>query len=73
MTHRCMDYSKKGEPCEGEWKVVDRYCNHSAFSGYRCTPSDYSSVKCMTCRTHWRTKAAYVSSLPDATTEERLA
>jgi hypothetical protein len=38
-------------------------CNYSAFNGYRYTPSDYSLVKCVTCNTSWRTKAAYVDSL----------
>lgn len=49
------------------WRVMQRRCNHSAFSGYRETPSDYSSVTCLACGRVWRTKAAYVSELLDAT------
>ncbi len=47
------------------WVVFQRYCNHSAFSGYHRTPSDYSSVGCNTCGTWGRTKAAYVAQLRD--------
>lgn len=60
------------------WRVVQRQCNHSAFNGYRRTYSDYSTVICMapaairgTCAGAWRTKAAYVTALPDATDAER--
>lgn len=49
------------------WVVINRRCNYSAFSGYRRTLSDYSLVYCPTCPTAWRTKAAYVSALPDGT------
>lgn len=47
------------------WVVVHRNCNFSAFSGYHYTPSDYSLVACGTCGRRWRTKAAYVRTLPD--------
>lgn len=44
---------------------VTRYrYNTSAFNGYRRTPSDYSTVCCVTCGTTFRTKAAYVDGLP---------
>lgn len=46
-------------------KVVQRMCNHSAFNGYRYTPSDYSEVRCQECEWPWRTKAKYVSSIGD--------
>jgi hypothetical protein len=46
--------------------VLQRYCNHSAFNGYRRTPSDYSTVVCVNCGQIWRTKANYVASMPDA-------
>lgn len=49
------------------WVVVQRRCNRSAFNGYRKTPSDYSQVRCCACHSVWRTKAAYVDSLPDGT------
>lgn len=42
------------------WVVVDYKCNHSAFSGYHRTPSDYSALKCNACGARWRTKAGYV-------------
>lgn len=48
------------------WRVGQRRCNHSAFNGYRYTPSDYSSVHCLECGGWWRTKAAYVALLKDA-------
>lgn len=48
------------------WYVIQRYCNYSAFNGYHRTPSDYSAIRCPTCRGVWRTKAAYVATLPDA-------
>ena len=49
------------------WVVRVREANYSAFNGYRRTPSDYSLV---VCPAHdrpmkWRTKAAYVGTLPD--------
>jgi hypothetical protein len=50
----------------GRWLVVQRNCNHSAFSGYRLTWSAWSAVWCPVCRSIWRTKAGYVASLPDA-------
>jgi hypothetical protein len=46
--------------------VTQRLCNYSAFNGYHYTRSDYSTVRCAVCGSHWRTKADYVSSLPDA-------
>ena len=52
------------------WVVLQRRCNHSAFNGYRWTPSDYSDVQCVAeqggCGARWRTKAAYVDQLPDS-------
>lgn len=44
--------------------VLDFRCNHSAFNGYRWTPSDYSAIGCEACGSRWRTKAAYVDELP---------
>jgi hypothetical protein len=51
------------------WVVVARNCNHSAFNGYRYTPSDYSGVKCLDCGRYWRTRAEYVIALPNAPRE----
>jgi hypothetical protein len=48
------------------WWVYQRKCNFSAFSGYHYTPSEYSGCKCGICGRRWRTKAAYVSTLPDS-------
>lgn len=50
---------------ERRWVVTDRNCNHSAFSGYQQTPSDYSEVWCLACQAHWRTTARYVDELRD--------
>lgn len=67
---RCEERSKPVR--ERNWVVVDFKCNHSAFSGYRMTPSDYSTVRCLRCGTFGRTKAKYVSELRMATREETL-
>lgn len=53
--------------------VLDRYANHSAFNGYRRTPSRYSGIRCLVTGLYWRTAAAYVGDLPDATHEEAIA
>lgn len=61
-----------GEVCQNRkghqdlWKVTVRKANYSAFNGGRRTPSDYSEVHCPACPRAWRTKAAYVDRLPDA-------
>lgn len=47
------------------WVVRVRNGNHSAFNGYRFTPSRYSEVSCLDCGRRWRTDAAYVADLPD--------
>lgn len=47
------------------WRVVTRKANHSAFSGYRRTPSQYSQIICIRCNALWRTKAKYVDELAD--------
>jgi len=52
------------------WVVTQRQCNHSAFNGYRKTPSAYSGVRCTLCGAFWRTRAAYVARLPDATRDQ---
>lgn len=50
------------------WVVVIRNAHYSAFSGNRRTWSPYSLVRCTQCGAAWRTKAAFVSSLPDRRT-----
>jgi hypothetical protein len=69
-------YSSKAFACtdkshKGTWAVMVRNANYSAFNGYHYTPSDYSLVHCGTCDASWRTKAGYVSTLPDAPRAER--
>jgi hypothetical protein len=54
-----------GREHRASWVVVHRHCNYSAFSGYRYTPSDYSLVTCEDCGRRWRTKAEYVTALPN--------
>lgn len=68
---RCGEHLKP--ITERRWRVLQRHCNHSAFNGGHYTPSDYSSIVCLNddCTGCWRTKAAYVSRLRDATDEER--
>ena len=72
--------SEKSEPIEmvagsnrpGRlWRVIQRRCNHSAFSGYHYTPSEYSSIRCLRCGAVWRTKAEYVWALADRDESER--
>lgn len=46
--------------------VIMRHCNFSAFNGYHRAESAYSLVDCATCGRRWRTKAAYVDTLPDS-------
>jgi len=69
-------YSSKADACRdkthrGSWAVMVRLGNYSAFNGYRFTPSDYSLVRCghPGCGRMWRTKAGYVSELPDLNRE----
>jgi len=71
------DLRKKDAECRKShrpsWRVVQRNCNFSAFNGYHRTWSAYSGVTCTKegCNRYWRTKAAYVSSLPDYDPKER--
>lgn len=41
-------------------RIVHHRHNHSAFSGYHWTASDYSQVVCLKCGTYWRTKAEWL-------------
>lgn len=49
----------------GRWVVAERKASYSAFNGYRRTPSDWSQMFCQGCGACWRTKAAYVDTIPD--------
>jgi hypothetical protein len=61
----CKCKESKRPKSECEWEVTQRRCNHSAFSGYQHTRSDYSAIRCKVCHAVWRTKASYVALLPD--------
>ena len=76
MYHCWGDTMSAGNPCTcpgtrndkmKNWVVTRRYGNCSAFNGYHFTPSDYSAISCTVegCTGCWRTKADYVSQLPD--------
>lgn len=65
-TFNCQCAERKKPVAERKWVVTQRRCNHSAFSGYHYTPSDWSTVRCLACRAVGRTKASYVSQLADA-------
>lgn len=52
------------------WRVISRECNYSRFNGSHYTPSNWSSVCCLRCGAHWRTKAGYVHDLADRLDEE---
>lgn len=57
------EQSKKQPASARDWVVTQFQCNHSAFNGYKHTPSQYSAVSCNQCNASWRTKADYVNSL----------
>lgn len=61
----CTCDERKKPVAERRWLVMDRNCNHSAFNGYHRTASEWSSVRCASCRSIWRTKANYVNRLKD--------
>jgi hypothetical protein len=61
----CHCGERRRPAADRRWVVLQRRCNHSAFSGYRHTPSDYSEVACLSCFAIGRTKAAFVDALPD--------
>lgn len=65
VSFSCHCEERKKPVNQRNWRVLQRNCNHSAFSGYRYTRSDYSSVVCLTCGVEGRTKAAYVDNLKD--------
>lgn len=54
------------------WRVCQRNCHHSAFSGYHLTSSVYSEVVCLNCNARGRTKAAYVDFLPTHDKDEYI-
>lgn len=58
MACRCKEKNKREN-----WRIMQYRCNHSAFNGYRRTPSNYSSLQCLICTRVWRTKAEYVDEI----------
>ncbi len=59
-----------GQACQdrrahrAEWLVITYKAHYSSFNGGQRTASAYSAVKCRACGRVWRTKAAYVDTLP---------
>ena len=66
MSISCHCDERAKHPARRAWGVAQRRCNHSAFNGYRWTPSEYSDVVCLKCGGHGRTRADYTAILPDA-------
>jgi hypothetical protein len=62
----CKCPESKKPMAERAWEVTQRKCNHSAFSGYHYTTSNYSACRCTKCRAVWRTTARYTYTLKDA-------
>jgi hypothetical protein len=60
---RCPERAKPVE--KRRWFVIQRNRRCSAFDGYRTMSSDYSCVVCAVCGALGRTKADYVTRLPD--------
>lgn len=65
QSFNCHCPERKKPVKDRAWVVVQRQCNHSAFSGYAYTPSDWSCIWCKGCHALGRTKAKYVSLLKD--------
>ncbi len=62
----CSCEERKKPVRDRNWMVTMRRYNCSAFNGYHETSSEYSEVWCLSCSTHWRTKAGYVAQTPAA-------
>jgi len=68
MKHfNCHCEERKKPVRERRWVVVHRYHNHSHFEYPKgaAHPSDYSTVRCLSCGAIGRTKAKYVDFLKD--------
>ena len=61
----CRCPESKKPLLERRWRVTQYRCNHSAYNGYRYTPSAYSNIICEVtgCTGSWRTKASYADAL----------
>ena len=63
LSFGCHCEERKKPLNERDWTILQYKHHHSAFNGYRRTPSDYSSVTCNRCHAWGRTKAAWVDDL----------
>lgn len=63
----CNCQERKKPVNQRNWVVIKRNYSCSAFNGYHCKHSDYSTVYCRSCHAVGRTKAKYVYVLPDGT------
>ena len=70
VSFSCHCEERKKPVKERRWVIMQRCCNHSAFSGYHRTPSDYSTVMCLSCLSVGRTKARYIDELRNITMDE---
>jgi len=66
VTFFCKCEERSKPVAERNWEVLQYKCHHSAFSGYHCTWSQWSTVRCKTCGAVGRTKASYVDELKHA-------
>jgi len=55
---------------ERNWGVSQRNQNASAFNGYRAQWSEYSAVRCLSCKSTWRTRAKMVDQLPNISMQD---
>jgi hypothetical protein len=58
----CECVSRIGrEAASADWFVVHKRTNHSAFNGYRPTPSLYSEIACCICGRHSSGGASWIA------------
>lgn len=72
VSFSCHCPERRKSPKKRKWRVIQRNCRCSAFDGYRQKYSDYSSVVCLACGAEGRTKARFVSALPDYDEQEYM-
>lgn len=59
----CLERAKP--VAERNWIVTQRHVSYSAFNGYHAKYSDWSTVRCLSCGGHGRTKAKFVDKVRD--------
>jgi hypothetical protein len=59
----CKCKERKKPIKDRDWSIRQYMSHHSAFSGYKYTPSAYSELVCNNCSVTGRTKANYVGEL----------